>query len=185
MQLKMFTLAGAAALALAACTAREKPTQDGTADTPAGGVTRQEAKAEPDTPPVTPMPAATVIQSQPGPDGSQVDLLSVKVTGDILTVAMRCSSPERYNRESIRVAQISVIDDATSQRIGVLKDNEGNAMVSNLVRSSSPDNDNMMVDCTSKPGVMWAKFPAPPATSTTVSINLPGVAPFDGIPVQR
>ena len=94
MQLKMFTLAGAAALALTACTAKEKPTQDGTADTPAGGVTRQEAKAEPDTPPVTPMPAATVIQSQPGPDGSQVDLLSVKVTGDILTVAMRCSSPE-------------------------------------------------------------------------------------------
>ena len=185
MQLKMFTLAGAAALALTACTAKEKPTQDGTADTPTGGVTREEAKAEPDTPPVTPMPAATVIQSQPGPDGSQVDLLSVKVTGDILTVAMRCSSPERYNRESIRVAQISVIDDATSQRIGVLKDNEGNAMVSNLVRSSSPDNDNMMVDCTSKPGVMWAKFPAPPATSATVSINLPGVAPFDGIPVQR
>src|SRR3546814_4391353 len=118
-------------------------------------------------------------------DGSQVDLLSVKVTGDILTVAMRCSSPERYNRESIRVAQVSVIDDATSQRIGVLKDNEGNAMVSNLVRSSSPETDNMMVDCTSKPGVMWAKFPAPPATSATVSINLPGVAPFDGIPVQR
>src|SRR3546814_10445971 len=73
---------------------------------------------------------------------------------------MRCSSPERYNRESIRVAQVSVIDDATSQRIGVLKDNEGNAMVSNLVRGSSPETDNMMVDCNSKPGVMWAKFPA-------------------------
>ena len=185
MQLKIFTLAGAAVLALAACTAKEKPTQDDTAGAATGGVMRDEAKAEPETSPVTPMPAATVIQSQPGPDGSQVDLLSVKVTGDILTVTLRCSSPERYNRESIRVAQVSVIDDATSQRIGVLKDNEGNAMVSNLNRSSSPENDNMMVDCTSKPGVMWAKFPAPPATSPTVSINLPGVAPFDGIPVQR
>ena len=185
MQLKIFTLAGAAVLALAACTAKEKPTQDDTAGAATGGVMRDEAKAEPETWPVTPMPAATVIQSQPGPDGSQVDLLSVKVTGDILTVTLRCSSPERYNRESIRVAQVSVIDDATSQRIGVLKDNEGNAMVSNLNRSSSPENDNMMVDCTSKPGVMWAKFPAPPATSPTVSISLPGVAPFDGIPVQR
>ncbi|WP_447952662.1 hypothetical protein [Sphingopyxis chilensis] len=185
MQLKIFTLAGAAVLALAACTAKEKPTQDDTAGAATGGVMRDEAKAEPETSPVTPMPAATVIQSQPGPDGSQVDLLSVKVTGDILTVTLRCSSPERYNRESIRVAQVSVIDDATSQRIGVLKDNEGNAMVSNLNRSSSPENDNMMVDCTSKPGVMWAKFSAPPATSPTVSISLPGVAPFDGIPVQR
>ena len=163
MQLKIFTLAGAAVLALAACTAKEKPTQDDTAGAATGGVMRDEAKAEPETSPVTPMPAATVIQSQPGPDGSQVDLLSVKVTGDILTVTLRCSSPERYNRESIRVAQVSVIDDATSQRIGVLKDNEGNAMVSNLNRSSSPENDNMMVDCTSKPGVMWAKFTAPPA----------------------
>lgn len=185
MQLKIFTLAGAAVLALAACTAKEKPTQDDTAGAATGGVMRDEAKAEPETSPVTPMPAATVIQSQPGPDGSQVDLLSVKVTGDILTVTLRCSSPQRYNRESIRVAQVSVIDDATSQRIGVLKDNEGNAMVSNLNRSSSPENDNMMVDCTSKPGVMWAKFSAPPATSPTVSISLPGVAPFDGIPVQR
>ena len=185
MRLKIFTLTGAAALALAACTTKEEPTQDGTASAPVGGVVREEAKAEAETPPVTPMPAATVIQSQPGPDGSQVDLLSVKVTGDILTVTLRCSSPERYNRETIRVAQVSVIDDATSQRIGVLKDNEGNALVSNLSRSGSPDNDNMMVDCTAKPGVMWAKFPAPPATSPTVSINLPGVAPFDGIAVQR
>src|SRR3546814_8081159 len=77
MQLKIFTLAGAAALALAACTAKEKPTQDDTAGAATtGGVTREEAKVEPDAPPVTPMPAATVIQSQPGPDGSQVDLLS-------------------------------------------------------------------------------------------------------------
>ncbi|HEV2599350.1 hypothetical protein [Sphingopyxis sp.] len=185
MRLKIFTLTGAAALALAACTTKEEPTQDDGTSAPTGGVVREEAKAEPETPPVTPMPAATVIQSQPGPDGSQVDLLSVKVTGDILTVTLRCSSAERYNRESIRVAQVSVIDDATSQRIGVLKDNEGNALVSNLNRSGSPDNDNMMVDCTAKPGVMWAKFPAPPATSPTVSINLPGVAPFDGIAVQR
>src|SRR3546814_14978610 len=104
MQLKIFTLAGAAALALAACTAKEKPTQDDTAGAATtGGVTREEAKVEPDAPPVTPMPAATVIQSQPGPDGSQGDLLSVTVPGDILTLAMRCSSPERYNRESTRV----------------------------------------------------------------------------------
>ena len=129
MRLKIFALTGAAALVLTACTTKEEQAQDGTTNTSTGGVVREEAKAETETPPVTPMPAATVIQSQPGPDGSQVDLLSVKVTGDILTVTLRCSSPERYNRETIRVAQVSVIDDATSQRIGVLKDNEGNAQL--------------------------------------------------------
>lgn len=187
MQLKIFALTGAAALALGACTVKDDKDKAGDpAATESAGVTREEMKAEePEGPPVTPMAAATVIQSQPGPEGSQVDLLSVKVTGDILTVTLRCSSQEKYNRKSLRVAQVSVIDDATSQRIGVLKDNEGNAMVSNLSRSGNSDNDNMGVDCTSKPGVMWAKFPAPPATSKTVSISFPDIAPFDGITVQR
>lgn len=186
MRSKIFTLAGAAALALGACTVKDDKRDDKDKVGDPAGVTREAVKTgEPEGPPVTPMPAATVIQSQPGPDGSQVDLLSVKVTGDILTVTLRCSSAEKHNRESLRVNQISVIDDTTSQRIGVLRDNEGGAMVSNLSRSSHSDYDTMGVDCTSKPGVMWAKFAAPPATSKTVSINFPNIAPFDGIAVQR
>lgn len=185
MRLKLLTLTCAATLALGACTVKEdKGEASGTDGT--GGVARADAAMEePQAPPVVPMPAATVIQSQPGPDGSQVDLLSAKVTGDILTVTLRCSSPEQHNRETLRVSQISVIDDATAQRIGVLKDDEGNAMVSNLNRVGNADNHSMGVDCTIKPGVMWAKFPAPPATSRTISLNFPSIAPFDGVPVQR
>ncbi len=189
MRLKMLTLACAATLALAlgACTVKEdKSKADGTATAETGGVTREDAGAElPQGPPVVPMPAATVIQSQPGPDGSQVDLLSAKVTGDILTVTLRCSSAEKYQSESLRVSQISVIDDATSQRIGVLKDAEGNEMVSNLSTVGNAENHSMSVDCTKNPGVIWAKFPAPPATSKTISLTLPSIAPFDGVPIQR
>lgn len=143
-----------------------------------GSVVRETTVAEQQSP-VTPMAPQTAIQSQPGPDGSQVDLLSVKVTGDILTVTLRCSSSERINSESFKVPDISVIDDATAQRIAVLKDNEGKWL------SSATSGDYMSVDCEAKPGVIWAKFPAPPATSKTVSINLPAVAPFDGVPVTR
>ena len=125
------------------------------------------------------MPAQAAIQSQPGPDGSQVDLLKVAVTGDILTVTARCSSDERINSASMKIADISVIDDATAQRISVLKDNAGNWLV------SRPTGSNMMISCETKPGVFWAKFPAPPATSKTVSINFPETAPFDGVPVTR
>jgi len=139
------------------------------------GVTRDMVAA----PAAPPAPVQAAIQSQPGPGGSQVDLLKVAVTGDILTVTLRCSSDERINTESFKVTDISVIDDATSQRIGVLKDNAGNWMASNVSGSS------MMVGCESKPGVLWAKFPAPPPTSQTVSITLPQVAPFDGVPVTR
>lgn len=180
-----------AALTLAACSGAESDAdkeasarQDTAA--PTGNVTRAEvASSEPSEPAVQPMPAQTPIQSQPGPGGSQVDLLKVAVTGDILTVTMRCSSEDRNNTEMFRIADISVIDDATSQRLGVLKDNAGAALVSKFTKGAQPQYDYMSAQCEQKPGVIWAKFPAPPATTKTVSINFPEVAPFDGVPVTR
>jgi len=128
---------------------------------------------------MTAMAAQTVIQSQPGSDGSQLDLLKVAVTGDILTVTLRCSSDKKFNTRSFALKNISVIDDATAQRIAVLKDNEGNWLASKV------SGDTMFADCTLQPGILWAKFAAPSPGATTVSINLPEVAPFDGIPVTR
>jgi len=43
----------------------------------------------------------------------------------------------------------------------------------------------MFGDCTVQPGILWAKFAAPSAGAKTVSINLPEVAPFDGVPVTH
>lgn len=177
-----------ALLALSACSGPGGNEQAGASSvqnttTSIGGVTR--AEVAPPEPAVQPMPAQTVIQSQPGPDGAQVDLIKVAVTGDILTVTMRCSGEDRHNSETFRVADISVIDDATAQRLGVLKDNDGNALVSKFTKGSQPQYDYLSAQCEQKPGVIWAKFPAPPPTSKTVSINFPEVAPFDGIPVTR
>lgn len=177
-------LAALMALPMTACSVSEDPAANraDTADVaPAtGGVVREEVVAE-EAPAAAPMAPMAVMQSQPGPGGSQVDLVKVAVTGDILTVTMRCSSPEKINTENFRVADISVIDDATSQRIGVLKDNDGKPMVSN----PAPNGEYLSTGCEVKPGVIWAKFPAPPATSKTVSINFPEVAPFDGVTVTR
>lgn len=177
-RLAILTLTGA--VALAACGEKaNNPAPTATETVATTGTVIREGAPPPDQPAVTPMPAATVIQSQPGPGGSQVDLLSVKVTGDILTVTLRCSSTEKYNSESFKVPDISVIDDATAQRIAVLKDNSAKWLAS---RASG---DYLSADCSVTPGIIWAKFPAPPATSKTVSINLPAVAPFDGVPVAR
>ncbi|MBU0825266.1 MAG: hypothetical protein KKA44_15195 [Alphaproteobacteria bacterium] len=170
----------AAGIGLAGCNVSDAPPSDETATTTASdtGVTR-EPMAAPEQAPVARMPAQAAIQSQPGPEGSQLDLLKVAVTGDILTVTLRCSSPEKYNSQSFNVDKISLIDDATSQRIGVLKDDKADWMASNV------SGNNLSTQCGVKPGIIWAKFPAPPATSPTVSINLPKVAPFDGVPVTR
>lgn len=169
-----------ATLPLGACSApKDNPAnQTAAAENPVtGGVARETVERE--KMPVTPIAPAAAIQSQPGPDGSQVDLIKLAVTGDILTATFRCSSQEKINTEAFRVEGISIIDDATSQRISVLKDNAGDWLASSVSGNS------MMVDCEVKPGIFWAKFPAPPATSNTVSINLPNTAPFDGVPVTR
>jgi hypothetical protein len=85
-----------------------------------GGVTRN--VVEP-TPTPTPAPAPVAIQTQPGPNGNQVALNRVAVTGDILTVALTFQGGKCC--AYIDVDQVSVIDDATAQRISVLKDNAG------------------------------------------------------------
>lgn len=169
-----------AALPLAACSlAEDNPAnQTAAAETAAtAGVAREAVVRE--EAPVTPIAPAVAIQSQPGPDGSQVDLIKLAVTGDILTATFRCSSQDKINTEAFRVEEISIIDDATSQRISVLKDNASDWLASSVSGNS------IMADCEVKPGIFWAKFPAPPATSKTVSVNLPDTAPFDGVTVTR
>jgi hypothetical protein len=172
------------ALALAGC-GGQKPAENVAtpqeASVPAdsgGGVTREQITPSP-TP--TPTPSAAAIQQQPGPYGSQVSLTRAAVTGDVLTVQLSYDGGKPY-WSYIPVDRVSVIDDATSQQLSVLKDGQGNPLAAPLgtdgkqVRAATGQG---------SPSVVWFKFPAPPATSRTVSINIPEVGPFDGVPVTR
>jgi hypothetical protein len=168
----------ALAAALAAC--QQAPATNEAAAAPAPdttGVAREEVQPSP-TPVAAPQPAA--IQSQPGPKGNTVALNRVAVTGDILTVSMTYSGSGDCCVH-LKVEDVAVIDDATSQRIGVLKDNTGKWMAAPL----ESDSRSVTPDDYKSPSVVWFKFPAPPATSRTVSITVPGVAPFDAVPVTR
>lgn len=141
------------------------------------GVTREEIA--PPLEPVAP-PAPPAIQTQPGPKGAQVSLNKVAVTGDILTVALSFSGGECCTYTP--VDKVGVIDDATSQRLGVLKDNAGNWMAAPIYSN----NREIRVEASKEsPAQVWFKFPAPPPTSKTVSITIPEVAPFDAVPVTR
>ena len=143
----------------------------------AAGVTREEIAPTP-APVATAAPAS--IQTQPGPKGAQVSLNKVAVTGDIMTVALSYSGGECCAYTP--VDKVSAIDDATSQRLGVLKDNAGNWMAAPLYSNNSEIRVEGSKD---SPAQVWFKFPAPPATSKTVSITIPEVAPFDAVPVTR
>lgn len=170
----------ASTLALAACGDRAaQPAADNeTAEAaPAtSGVTREAVEPEPAP---APPPAPAAIQTQPGPEGAQVALNRVAVTGDILTVALSFSGGECCSY--LPIEEVSVIDDATSQRIGVLKDNAGQWMAAPLYNGKEV----RVEGSKTSPSQVWFKFPAPPATSKTVSITIPKVAPFDAVPVAR
>jgi hypothetical protein len=171
------------AAALAACTPAgdggntAAPVEEATAS-PAAGVMREEIAPTP-TPSPAPLQVA-VIQSQPGPRGNTVALNRVAVTGDILTVSLTFSGGGDCCIH-IPVDDVSVIDDSTSQRISVLKDGSGKWMAAPLDSAGKT----VGPESWQTPSVLWFKFPAPPATSKTVSITLPGVAPFDAVPVTR
>jgi hypothetical protein len=126
-------------------------------------------------------PTGTVIASQPGPDGSTWDLTKVRVTGNLLTaqfnVRPRLQEDISYWGE---IADISLVDDATAQRYSVVEDQSGRPMVSELSGDSLRVNTRR-----DEAGTVWIKFPAPPASTTTVSITLPKVGSFDGVPVSR
>lgn len=169
--------------ALAACQVKDDKADTGSTTTssatpPAETPTQSTIAVEQKTEPV----AQTVIQTQPGSDGVVVDLNKVAVTGDVLTVQLSVKAPTDDSKiVSMGAGRINVIDDATAQRYSILQDNEGNYMASPFFSST------IIGQHISKgeTAIFWFKFPAPPATSKTVSINLPGIAPFDGVPVTR
>lgn len=180
--LNILLISGLALPLLSACEISDK----GKADTKQTSAQRSDTQAE--TPATlvvetaTPTPTAPVVQTQPGPEGAAVDLNKAAVIGEVLTVQVTVrGSPNRVTSLYMDNDQISVIDDSTAQRYSLLKDSSGAVM-------ASPTSGSTRIGSTVGRGsskVFWFKFPAPPATSPTVSINLPNVGPFDGVPVTR
>lgn len=177
----MLKLSLALIVPLAACNAAPEPDQASPAATEplegsASGVTRAEVTPSPTA---QAAPTAAAIQTQPALYGAHAALDKVAVTGDVLTVQLTYSGGE--SSQVIKLDEVSMIDDASARQIGVLKDNTGKWLAAPLSNTGKE----LLVYSANSPAVVWLKFPAPPATSKTVSINIPGTAPFDGVPVTR
>jgi len=164
------------ALALSACDKPAAETEATPESTPSG-VQRVEPA------PAVAAPVAA-IQTQPGSDGLQVALTRASVSGDVLTVQLSYTkTTPGAGGQRLSVEEVNVVDGTTSQRYGVLRDSTGRWQASpletptgNFISFGLSGTDNEVV---------WFKFPAPPATSPTISINIPNVGPFDGVAVTR
>ena len=125
--------------------------------------------------------ASEPIATQPGPKQTQVELVSTKVTGKILTVTLRYLPREDESITSINylIEQVSYIEDDTGKQVGVLQNEQEEYL-------ASPRSGNLInFAVASDPAIVWFKYPVPSPETQTISINIPEVVPFDGVPVQR
>ncbi len=142
-------------------------------------VQRNEPEAESNQ--LAPRLSAEPAQTQYGPDNAEVDLMSAKVTGDIMTVTLRYRTmPDESMGTNYPIEEVSYIDDASSKRYGVLQDEAEDWL-------ASPKNavGNISINIYDDAEITWFKFPAPPPEAQTISINVPEVSPFDGVSVER
>lgn len=165
---------------------------DETAAAPDGEVTREMVPTATSGPEPAPSDATTLgtvrepLRVGSGPAGREPYLEQVNVAGDVLTVQIRYAMPEgqrlNYATERFPVEEVSVIDDGTAQELGVLQDNRGQFLAAPL---DDKNKETMTLKLYGNPLVAWFKFPAPAPETRTVSINVPGTAPFDGVPIRR
>ncbi len=136
--------------------------------------------------------APSVLQTQYGPDGLEIDLLSAKVSGDVLSVSMMVRKPKDsgpYSAElTFAMEEVNYIDNANSQKYSVLKDEKGKWLAAPLSELERGDERlfGTSIHLTEKErSVFWYKFPAPPKEATSIQINIPEVSPFNDVEISR
>lgn len=118
-----------------------------------------------------------------------IHLVKAKVVGAILHVEFIAVPPKKGDGsyESIpgsshKLADFDYIDEATSKKVGLLQDESGKYMADPL---GSGGKEIRIPGYSRQPQTISLKFPAPPETSPTITIDFPGVGAFDSVPVSR
>jgi hypothetical protein len=114
--------------------------------------------------------------------GLSVELTSVQKTGDTITVRFKYinSSDKGIYMQSQIGGQVDdkiyYVDAKNKKKYLVIRDTEDHALAS------------AMHDLDLKAGETkgcWAKFPAPPADATAISVYIPGAPPFENVPIAQ
>lgn len=118
-----------------------------------------------------------------------IHLVKAKVVGAILHVEFIAVPPKKGDGsyESIpgsshKLADFDYIDEATSKKVGLLQDESGKYMADPVGAGGKEIH---IPGYSRQPQTISLKFPAPPETSPTITIDFPGVGAFDSVPVSR
>ena len=134
-----------------------------------------------------PAAGAVLASAQYGADPDlRCDLLEVKrVSGGALTIRWRVvngtgapggltGAAGKKIHYGFSWAELYYIDPAENKKYQFLTDAAGNRILDVFEGNYEPGQQR----------VQWAKFPAPPASSTKISIAIPKFAPFEDIPIS-
>ena len=171
---------------LIACNSNKKEADSAPASQPASAPAASQPASPPAVPPALASPAsaappAGVLASDQALDNSDLrgDLLQVKrVSGGALMIKFRVTNTSAQPKDIYYNAEpddFYFTDPAENKKYGVLKGGDNKPMgdfVGNHLQSGQQQ-------------AGWAKFPAPPATSTKISIHLPRFAPFEDVPISQ
>lgn len=156
---------------------------------PAAAATPASPTATTAAPGAAATPAATVIASETYSQDPNLraDLLEVRrVSGGALLVKWRvvnttlpsgagtlASADDKTIHYDFSWNDLYYVDPAENKKYGYLTDSEGNRILDVWWGTLK----------TGETRANWAKFPAPPATSTKISLMLPKFPPFEDVPV--
>ena len=115
--------------------------------------------------------------------GVSVELTSVQKTGDTIMVRFKYinsgdkSTGALYTQVGGQIEDmIYCVDAKNKKKYLVIRDTEKNPLTSAL--------HNLEVKAGETKGC-WAKFPAPPADVTAISVYIPGAPPFENVPLAQ
>jgi hypothetical protein len=136
--------------------------------------------------PLSTIMAQKVIQTQESDmwDGVAVDLISLKVSNNIVTVKfkIRNTGSEKQSVQ-IHFKDCYIVDEANQKKYYALKDSDGLFIAG--PKDSDNDGGRFWFDIFPKKSKgMWIKFPEPTDNPDTITIFLPGVSPFEEVKLK-
>lgn len=127
-------------------------------------------------------PAAALSSQETNWTGVTAEVTEFKRKGNTLTAKVRFRNSGTETMEpDIRLRDTYVMDSSAGKKYEVLKDEKGTYIAALHPGYSDRWYTNVKAG---EQATIWMKFPAPPAEVKAVTLQLPGVPPFEDVPIQ-
>ena len=131
--------------------------------------------------------AQDVLQTQESDlwEGIEIDLTKITVRNNVITAKfkLRNTGSEKHNIR-IDYKTCYIMDETNQKKYYVLKDSDGIYIAGPQYDQSGGGRFWFNIKSQKSKG-LWMKFPEPTDNPETISISIPGAAPFDGVEIKK